>query len=183
MNRISNIPLPEQNLTAIAAGLVLQWLRPWRMPGSKRVHRVAGGLVAAAGAGLIARSWAAAGQVDLARPGRLVTSGPYALSRNPMYVGWSLLQLGLGVASRNAWLAAMLPVAAGWIHREVLREERVLASSFGDDYARYRAKVPRYAGSVVLLRGRDRGAGVVPDVAGVLGQYRLGADQDRAAEL
>ena len=142
--RLSNIPLPEPNLAAIAVGVALQRVRPWTLPGPKAMHRVAGGLLLAAGAGFIACSWKAAGQVKLADPGALVTAGPYARSRNPMYVGWSLLQLGIGLASRTAWIVATLPPAALWIHRQVLREERGLTESFGEEYAKYRISTPRY---------------------------------------
>ncbi len=108
------------------------------------MHRMAGGLLIAVGAGVIARSWQAAGQVRLTNPGSLITSGPYAVSRNPMYIGWSLLQLGIGLASRATWIVATLPPAALWIHRQVLGEERRLTDAFGDDYTEYRRSTPRY---------------------------------------
>ncbi|WP_020522491.1 methyltransferase family protein [Catelliglobosispora koreensis] len=144
IQRLSNIPLPEPNLTAIAIGIALHRVRPWTPPGPKAIHRLAGGLLIAVGAGVIARSWQAAGQVRLANPGALITSGPYAVSRNPMYIGWSLLQLGIGLASRTTWIVATLPPAALWIHRQVVGEERRLTDAFGDDYTQYRRSTPRY---------------------------------------
>jgi protein-S-isoprenylcysteine O-methyltransferase Ste14 len=144
VGRLSNVPVPEQNVVGIAAGLVLHRARPWQLPGHRVVHRLVGSTLCAGGAALVVRSWSAAGQVDLSRPERLVTSGPYATSRNPMYVGWALLQVGVGVISGSAWVVATLPPAAGWVHRQVLREERALAAGFGDEFGRYRATVPRY---------------------------------------
>lgn len=82
--------------------------------------------------------------MELDRPDRLVRAGPYAFSRNPMYVGWALLHLGVGAVGGSAWVVASCPVAAWWIHRQVAREERVLGETFGGEFARYRAKVPRY---------------------------------------
>jgi len=86
----------------------------------------------------------AASEVDLERPSTLISSGPYAIVRNPMYVGWTLLYLGVALITRNAWLVASLPVVVGLIHREVLREEHTLERSFGENYARYRKLVRRY---------------------------------------
>jgi protein-S-isoprenylcysteine O-methyltransferase Ste14 len=74
----------------------------------------------------------------------LVTSGPYRLSRNPMYVGWTLLYLGAALIARNAWMIASLPVVAGVLHRDVLQEEHALEQAFGEYYVRYRQQVRRY---------------------------------------
>lgn len=77
-----------------------------------------------------------------------MTSGPYAASRNPMYVGWALLHLGAGVVSGSAWVIATLPPAAGFVHRQVIREERTLAAMFNEEFRRYQAAVPRYLSGV-----------------------------------
>jgi len=77
-------------------------------------------------------------------PSTLISSGPYAISRNPMYVGWTLLYLGGALIRRNAWMVASLSVVAGVIHREVLREEHTLERAFGEEYVRYRKLVRRY---------------------------------------
>jgi len=66
------------------------------------------------------------------------------MSRNPMYVGWTLLYLGAALVTRNAWMVALLPIVVGIIHRDVLREEDTLERALGDDYARYRMLVRRY---------------------------------------
>jgi protein-S-isoprenylcysteine O-methyltransferase Ste14 len=82
--------------------------------------------------------------VQLADPAHLVTSGPYAVSRNPMYLGWALLQVGAGLVRGSRWMIAAVPVAAAFVHRDVRREERTLEDAFGDEFRRYRAAVPRY---------------------------------------
>jgi protein-S-isoprenylcysteine O-methyltransferase Ste14 len=142
--RASNIPVPDTHLVGIAAALGLQWIRPWALPGSTYVQRLVGWPLIAAGTYLIAGSLAAAGPVDLEHPNQLTTSGPYAITRNPMYLGWALLHVGAGLARGSGWIVAAYPAVAWPMHREVLREERELGENFGDEFARYRAAVPRY---------------------------------------
>jgi protein-S-isoprenylcysteine O-methyltransferase Ste14 len=138
------VPLPEPSLLGIAAAVWLDRRRPLALPGPQYVHHLIGWPLTVAGARLIVRSWTAAMQVDLEHPSLLLTGGPYAVSRNPMYVGWALLQLGTGVIRRSGWMIAAVPVAAALVHRGVRREERALDDAFGDEFRRYRATVPRY---------------------------------------
>ena len=142
--RPGNVPVPEAHLAGIVAAVVLHALRPWMLPGPRRMHLLAGGASIAAGVWLVVRSVAAAGQVDVSTPSRLVTTGPYADSRNPMYVGWTLLHLGLGVGHGSAWTLATLPASCLRIHREILDEEHALSDAFGEEFEHYRATVPRY---------------------------------------
>jgi protein-S-isoprenylcysteine O-methyltransferase Ste14 len=144
MWRVSNAPVPEPNLIGVAAGAWLHWMRPRVLPGTRHVHRLVGWSFIATGSYLVVRSVAVAGQVDLAHPDRLITSGPYAVSRNPMYVGWALLHLGVGTAGGSAWIVADFPAAAWCVHRQVMREERALAEEFRAEFGSYRAAVPRY---------------------------------------
>ncbi len=142
--RARNVPVPEPHLAGIATLMLLHALRPWALPGS--LHRRAGGSAIAVGAGVIAWAVAAAGQVDVEKPSRLVTAGPYAVSRNPMYAGWTLLHLGVGLNRGSAWTLATLPAASLLIHRAILAEETVLSDAFPADFEHYRATVHRYLG-------------------------------------
>jgi protein-S-isoprenylcysteine O-methyltransferase Ste14 len=112
---------------------------PWRVR-----RRPVGWAIIAAGGLVIAEALRAATTTDLAHPRRLVTSGPYAVSRNPMYVGWSLIHLGVGLAAGSVWVVGTLPLAGVLVHRDVLAEERRLEEKFGDAYRRYCATVRRY---------------------------------------
>lgn len=141
---LSNVPLPETYLLGIAAAVWLDRRRPSALPGPRYLHHLAGWPLAVAGARLIERSWTAAMQVELENPAQLVTSGPYAVSRNPMYLGWALLQLGAGVVRGSWWMIAAVPVAAALVHRDVRSEERTLDDAFRDEFRRYQATVPRY---------------------------------------
>jgi protein-S-isoprenylcysteine O-methyltransferase Ste14 len=151
---LSNMPLPEPHLAGAAAAMVLHRLRPWPLPGPRRVHRLAGAVLLAAGGCLVLWSVRAARQVNLASPGQLVTTGPYARSRNPMYAGWALLHAGAGVAAGSGWTMAALPVAAALVHRQIRREENDLGADFGGAFERYRAAVPRYLGPRSFRRHR-----------------------------
>ena len=76
---------------------------------------------------------------------RLITDGPFRFTRNPIYVGNTLLVAGLGFVLGVAWLmpAALL---AAWATQKLAieREERHLALRFGADWARYAARTPRW---------------------------------------
>ncbi len=78
---------------------------------------------------------------------RLVTSGPFAHVRNPLYLGNMLMYLGIGIMSLALfpWLqiAAFLFFLLQYI-LIVLEEERFLREKFGDEYRRYTEMVPRF---------------------------------------
>jgi len=78
-------------------------------------------------------------------PTMLVETGPFRFSRNPMYLFGSIAYLGLSLFSLQLWAAALLvPVVVTLHYGVVLREEEFLLSRFGDNYLRYKARVPRY---------------------------------------
>ena len=136
------MPVPEASLAGIAAAAALEQV--WPLPLPTNVRRVAGWPIVAAGAAVIAGSLKAAGSNELTNPDRLVTDGPYAWTRNPMYVGWGLLQLGIGVIAGSGWVLVSMPFVGAMVHREVLREKRRLEERFGDEYLEYSEKVGRW---------------------------------------
>jgi protein-S-isoprenylcysteine O-methyltransferase Ste14 len=106
------------------------------------------------GIGLAGWAVGSAGETDVERPGELVTTGAYAISRNPMYVGWSMAILGTGALSRAAWVPICWAIGAVFVHREIVREEAKLARAFGSDYEAYRGRVSRYLSPSSVLPGR-----------------------------
>jgi protein-S-isoprenylcysteine O-methyltransferase Ste14 len=75
---------------------------------------------------------------------RLVTGGPYSLSRHPVYLGEVVAAIGVNLATAG-WLGALAIVY--FVTAELLRirfEERVLAQAFPDQYPAYAQRVPRY---------------------------------------
>lgn len=75
----------------------------------------------------------------------VVRTGTYRFSRNPVYLSFCLLQLGIAVWSGNVWMLATLVLAAGLISRIVIpREELYLERKFGPHYLSYRSSVRRW---------------------------------------
>lgn len=75
----------------------------------------------------------------------IVSTGPYARTRNPIYLSMVLLQLGIAVSVNAAWLLATTAVFAGVVQVGVIvREERYLERKFGSAYTDYRARVRRW---------------------------------------
>jgi protein-S-isoprenylcysteine O-methyltransferase Ste14 len=75
----------------------------------------------------------------------IVRTGPYRFSRNPIYLAYSLFQLGLAVGLDNGWLLATLAGAMALIHHRVIpREEEYLERKFGSRYSEYRRSVRRW---------------------------------------
>ena len=76
---------------------------------------------------------------------RIVSSGIYQWTRNPMYVGMALAHLGFAFIANSPLCLLTLPIAV--LLARVLAigpEERYLAGKFRDEYDRYRARVPRW---------------------------------------
>ena len=75
----------------------------------------------------------------------LIARGPYRYSRNPMYVGMTLLQVAIGLALNNVWVVVLAAPALLIIHFvAVIPEETYLATRLGEPYLRYKATVRRY---------------------------------------
>jgi len=62
-----------------------------------------------------------------------------------MYVGGSLALLGIAIALALNWVLLLLVLSLPLVHYGIiLREERYLERKFGDEYRRYKTKIPRY---------------------------------------
>jgi len=76
---------------------------------------------------------------------KLITDGPFRYSRNPIYLGNTLLVAGVGLAFGIGWLIpAALAGAVATQRLAILREERHLASRFGSAWDAYAARTPRW---------------------------------------
>ena len=113
---------------AIAAGIVLV---------------VAGLAVARAGARTI---WKANSSIIPIKPTTaIVSDGPYALTRNPMYLGMVFIYVGIAFLIHSAWAFILLPIVILGVDRLVIaKEEKYLTGKFGESYLAYKNKVRRW---------------------------------------
>jgi protein-S-isoprenylcysteine O-methyltransferase Ste14 len=142
--RWGNIPIPEAHLVGLAAGILLQVIRPWRLPWPAWIGHGCGWPLILAGLWLGAWAVRAAARVDLERPAQLVDGGPYAFSRNPMYLAWTVGYVGAALVAGTAWPLLLLPVVLVVTQVVVRREERSLERRFGAAYRSYKTSVRRY---------------------------------------
>lgn len=100
----------------------------------------AGGVLAILG--LAIRAWAAG---TLVKNAQLSTDGPYAFTRNPLYLGSLLIGMGIAVATANVLVMALTVIFFALLYSRTMRgEERLLEDLFGDRYRVYRRAVPAF---------------------------------------
>ena len=74
---------------------------------------------------------------------RLAASGPYAYTRNPLYLGSIIMAAGFAVAGRSWWIAAALAVLFTVIYLPVIRSEEDFLQRQFPEYTQYKNRVPR----------------------------------------
>jgi len=116
-----------------------------------RAATTAGALLALGAIGLqltallhMGRSWRIG--IDPGSDQPLVTTGVFGVSRNPIYLALDLIAAAVFLMSGSLFFLVSGIVVITGIHVQIRREERFLASAFGDEYERYRARVARYLG-------------------------------------
>ncbi len=97
------------------------------------------GIVFAA-AGVIIRARASG---HIRKNAELATTGPYAYTRNPLYLGSIVIALGFIVAARNVWIGLAAAGMFAFIYLPVIRAEEAYLRSAFPDYADYASHVPR----------------------------------------
>ncbi len=91
--------------------------------------------------GLFVRGWAAG---HLAKNATLATGGPFAYTRNPLYVGTAVAAAGFAVAGRRWWLAALLAAYFLLLYLPVVGEEESHLRKLFPAYEQYAGRVPRF---------------------------------------
>lgn len=74
---------------------------------------------------------------------RLVTTGPFGLIRHPMYVGGMMAEIGAFLIYRT-WATLLITINVPLLPMRARREEELLSSHFGDEWATYAARVPKW---------------------------------------
>jgi protein-S-isoprenylcysteine O-methyltransferase Ste14 len=145
-------PPPLIALTAVlcAAGVEQVWRFGW-LAGVPAPGRwlTAGVLIALGvliiGAAITGFSRAGTAVQTRAPSTALVTTGVYGFARNPIYLGFLLILVGVAIGAAWDWLIIFALVFLAIIHWGVVRrEERYLTAKFGADYEAYKSRVRRY---------------------------------------
>jgi protein-S-isoprenylcysteine O-methyltransferase Ste14 len=136
-------------LISVVSGAVIQLATPLPLLPGTLARRVGPPLVVVAIALLwysVATFRAAGTPVPARKPTTvIVRTGPYRFSRNPIYLAFSLLQLGIAIWVNSVWLLATLVGAVALIHYVVMpREEQYLERKFGAQYLDYKTSVRRW---------------------------------------
>ncbi len=144
------VPPPLIFFGALVIGVVLNLLWPLPIFAKAGIGDVLG-LLAALGSGAFAfwafRTMLRAGEnPDPGEPTQsIVTEGPFARTRNPLYLSFAIFDLGVALLLNNLWIALVLVPLVVYIDlRIVRREERKLQRQFGDEYLNYKRSVRRW---------------------------------------
>ena len=145
-------PPPILFVGGLALGWVLGWLGPVLPLAINNVAalRVVGWVLVVAGVAL--SIWGAAtfraantAIVPMRGASSIVTSGPYRFTRNPMYVGMTLVYGGIAFLLNSLWPLLFLPVVLFLLVQFVIRrEEAYLSQAFPEEYGMYRMQVRRW---------------------------------------
>lgn len=147
---IFGAPPPLVALLLIAVGLGIHFAYPARLLPEGWIQFVVAApllvLGVALSAGSVKRFSRAGTDERYAEPtSAIVRDGPYARTRNPMFLGLALIYLGVVVAVNVAWTLIGAPVLIIYLHHGVInREEHYLDERFGDEYTSYTKRVPRW---------------------------------------
>ncbi len=137
-------------LLSILAGFLMQWLLPIKVLPTNTITIILGILLIVIGLTFLLGSVRLFKQADTAvnhntLPTTLVTTGFYKYTRNPIYVGFTLFQMGLGLAFGNIWIwLTLIPALFFMTYKVIQREEAFLEGKFGQPYIEYKATVRRW---------------------------------------
>lgn len=133
----------------LAIGLLLQRFFPKKfLP--RWIGITLGGLSIISGVVLIRGGFremlAAKTNVDPRHPATtIVTEGPYRYTRNPLYLGLTLMYAGITFLANALWAILLLPVVlVVMVYGVIKREEQYLERKFGEQYLSYKARVRRW---------------------------------------
>ena len=140
-----NVPIPETIVIPLAVGTIIEIFFSRQLFPSSILLLVLALMLLIFSLTFMIWSVREVGMLDMVAPERLITSGPYSFSRNPMYVSWISIYLSVFFINRSLWLLLLLFAAILITHYMVIiREERILRQKFGDQFEEYCERVRRY---------------------------------------
>lgn len=143
--RWSNIPIPEGHVIPLVVGVTLDIWFPLKLVELLWLKHLFGWTLLFMGSLLAAWTAMTFKAMDFSKPTGIIDSGPYQFSRNPMYIAWTMLYLGVTVLVNTWWLLIFLPAVIAFTHYIVVRqEEQKLEQRFGEEYREYCGRVRRY---------------------------------------
>ena len=131
-------------------GFGLQWLYPFSFQFSFRPYWLTVGVILIVFSGLLAflARKIMRGQmtpISFNKPTVIILSnGPFAYTRNPLYLSLVILYTGIGIVANSIWFTPLLIVVILFLNKVILREEKYLEQSFGKEYLRYKKTVRRW---------------------------------------
>ena len=142
-------PPPLIYLGCVAAGYVIDSFVPWSTIFSPAQKWVGIGMI---GTGFLLSGWSV---IEFIRHGThpdprhattaIIRTGPFRLSRNPIYVAFTLMHIGVALWTVKPWILVSVLPALMLIRAGVIaREERYLEQKFGQEYEDYRDSVRRW---------------------------------------
>jgi len=132
------------------AGLLLDHWKPVRLVADQRLAAITGSFLAGAAVALafwsIGTFWRSHTSIIPVKPSTtLVVRGPYRFTRNPMYLSMATAYVAAALIAGTPWPLFLLPILLPIVDYLVIRrEERYLASAFGEPYTSYMKRVHRW---------------------------------------
>lgn len=104
-------------------------------------------------AGMLIRLWSNGFAI---KNDKLTVCGPYAFVRNPLYLGTSLIALGMAIVLSMGWFILLFVGVMTFIYVKTIKgEQKDLEAKFGDDFRHYCSKVPAFFPTLVPYQSKS----------------------------
>ncbi len=87
--------------------------------------------------------WEMPAELNIKRQNKIIKTGPFSFSRNPIYLGFILIILGAFLVLRS-YTILLIPFVISYFYKVILKEEKILTKHFGKEYLEYKSKVGRF---------------------------------------
>lgn len=141
-------PPPFIYLTSIVAGIILNFIWNVKIFNNSKVYT--GIILILLAVFIFVNAFKSLGKaktpIQPYKPtSKIVKTGPYRLTRNPIYLSFALAQLGIALLLNNLWiLIGLVPALLIVSYGVILREEKYLENKFGREYVDYKSSVRRW---------------------------------------